>query len=261
MFGALAITALTAVPFARLGEEFMPPLDEGDLLYMPTTLPGISITEAKQVLQQTNAIIAQFPEVHRIFGKAGRAETATDPAPLSMIESVIVLHRDKRRWRSRPVPRWYSNWVPEALKAPLRWFWPEEIRWTNRDLVRALDEAIRFPGLTNAWTMPIKTRLDMLATGIKTPVGIKLLGADLEELGSVATEVEAALRNLPGTASVIAERVTGGHYLDFEVDRAAAGPLRANCRRRPRCHSVGDRRHECIDDRRGTRALPDQRAL
>ena len=220
--GAVVLTAVSAVPFTRLGEEFMPPLDEGDLLYMPTTLPGISITEAKQVLQQTNAIIAEFPEVRRTFGKVGRAETATDPAPLSMIETVVMLHRDKSKWRTKTVERWYSAWLPDAAKGPFRWLWPEDVRWTTEDLVTALDDAIRFPGLTNAWTMPIKTRLDMLATGIKTPVGIKLLGAELDELGQVATEIESVLRTLPGTASVLAERVTGGHYVDFEVDRAAA---------------------------------------
>ena len=220
--GAVLLVALTAAPFARLGEEFMPPLDEGDLLYMPTTLPGISVTEAKHVLQKTNAIIRQFPEVQRVFGKIGRAETATDPAPLSMIETIVMLHRDRERWRTKQIPRWYSSWVPDALKPPLRGIWPEQVRWTTQDLVNALNGAIRFPGLTNAWTMPIKTRLDMLATGIKTPVGIKLLGADLDQLADVATEVEAVLRDVPGTASVLAERVTGGRYLDFEVDRAQA---------------------------------------
>ena len=219
---AIAITGLTVVPFSHLGEEFMPPLDEGDLLYMPTTLPGLSITEAKRILQQTDAIIRQFPEVRRVFGKVGRAETATDPAPLSMIETVILLHRDKTRWRKKAVERWYSSWLPDPLKVPFRWVWPEEATWTSTDLIQALDRAIRFPGLTNAWTMPIKTRLDMLATGIKTPVGIKLLGDDLDQLADVATEIEAVLRDLPGTASVLAERVTGGHYIDFEVDRRAA---------------------------------------
>ncbi len=219
---AVLIVGLTVVPLSKLGWEFMPPLDEGDVLYMPTTLPGISITEAKQVLQQTDRIIADFPEVHSVFGKVGRAETATDPAPLSMIETVIVLHRDKSRWRTKSVERWYSGWLPAPLRAPLRWVWPEQVTWTTQDLVRELDRSIRFPGLTNAWTMPIKTRIDMLATGIKTPVGIKLLGDDLDELASVATEVEAVLRELPGTASVVAERVTGGRYIDFEVDRQEA---------------------------------------
>lgn len=222
VIGAISVTAFTLVPYSQLGEEFMPPLEEGDLLYMPTTLPGISITEAKQVLQQTDAIISQFPEVRRVFGKVGRAETATDPAPLSMIETVIMLHRDRSHWRTKPVQRWYSRWVPEALKGPFRWLWPEEVRWSMPDLVRALDQAVRFPGLTNAWTMPIKTRLDMLATGIKTPVGIKLLGDDLQELAAVATEIETVLRELPGTSSVLAERVTGGRYVDFEVDRRQA---------------------------------------
>ena len=222
MVAAVAVTLLSVLPIMQLGEEFMPPLDEGDLLYMPTTLPGISITEAKDVLQRTNALIAQFPEVERVFGKVGRAETATDPAPLSMIETVILLDRDKAKWRKRHVERWYSSWAPDVVKPVLGRLWPEHATWTTQDLVRALDRAIQFPGLTNAWTMPIKTRLDMLATGIKTPVGIKLLGDDLDELARVATQIEAVLRDLPGTASVIAERVTGGHYLDFEVDRREA---------------------------------------
>jgi Cu(I)/Ag(I) efflux system membrane protein CusA/SilA len=188
---ALGALAATAYPATRLGSEFMPPLDEGDILYMPSTLPGVSITKAREILQQTDRMILEIPEVEQVFGKVGRAETATDPAPLSMIETVIVLK-----------PR--EQWRPGL---------------TSRDLVRELDQKVRLPGLTNVWTMPIKTRIDMLATGIRTPVGIKLSGEKLEVLDGLAKRVESLLRDVPGTASVFAERVVGGNYLDFEIDR------------------------------------------
>ena len=189
--GAILVLAATFPAYRQLGSEFMPPLDEGDLLYMPTTLPGISITKARELLQQTDRIIRQFPEVHRVFGKIGRAETATDPAPLSMIETTIML---------KPPEEWRPGMTIEKL-------------------VSEMDRAVRIPGLTNAWTMPIKTRIDMLSTGIKTPVGIKIAGPDLEQLQRLGEEVEAILRNEPGTLSVYAERVVGGNYLDFEIDR------------------------------------------
>jgi Cu(I)/Ag(I) efflux system membrane protein CusA/SilA len=191
---AIIVLAVTYIPWKRIGSEFMPPLNEGDLLYMPTTLPGISITKAKQLLQQTDRIIASFPEVHHVFGKIGRAETATDPAPLSMIETTITL-KPENEWR-------------EGM--------------TIQKLVEELDQAIRFPGLTNAWTMPIKTRVDMLSTGIKTPVGIKLMGEDLQVLSDVGEKVEAVLREVPGTLSVYAERVTGGNFLDYRIKRQEA---------------------------------------
>ena len=181
-------------PLEKIGSEFMPPLYEGDLLYMPTTLPGISVTKARELLQQTDKIIRTFPEVHHVFGKIGRAETATDPAPLSMIETTIML---------KPESGWRPGMTPEKL-------------------VDALNEAIRFPGLTNAWTMPIKTRIDMLSTGIKTPVGIKVAGDNLETLQRLGKQIEDVVRNLPGTLSVFAERVVGGNYLDFEIDREEA---------------------------------------
>jgi len=184
----------TYVPFPQIGSEFMPPLWEGDMLYMPTTLPGVSPQEAKEILQRTDRILASFPEVERVFGKVGRAETATDPAPLSMLETTIIL---------KPEDEWRDG--------------------VDRDsLTRAFDAAIRFPGLTNAWTMPIKTRIDMLATGIKTPVGIKIAGEDLEVLERLGREVEAAVAALPGTRSAYAERVMGGSFLDVTVDRFAA---------------------------------------
>jgi len=184
----------TYVPFPQIGSEFMPPLWEGDMLYMPTTLPGVSPREAGEILQRTDRILASFPEVERVFGKVGRAETATDPAPLSMIETTIIL---------KPEDEWRDG--------------------VDRDsLTRAFDAAIQFPGLTNAWTMPIKTRIDMLATGIKTPVGVKIAGEDLETLERLGQEVERAVAALPGTRSAYAERVMGGSFLDIEVDRFAA---------------------------------------
>ncbi len=181
-------------PLHHLGSEFMPPLWEGDLLYMPTTFPGISITTAKELLQQTDRILRQFPEVETVFGKVGRADTATDPAPLSMIETTIVL-KDPSEWRPG---------------------------LTKEALIEEMDRAVKFPGVTNAWTMPIKTRIDMLSTGIKTPVGIKIAGPDLNELQRLGKDIETAVKDLPGTLSVYAERVMGGKYLDIDIDRAAA---------------------------------------
>ncbi len=186
--------AVTVYPFLHLGSEFMPNLDEGDLLYMPTTMPGLSITGAKNVLQQTDRIIRTFPEVEYVFGKAGRAETATDPAPLSMLETTIRL-KDRKYWR-------------KGL--------------TTEGLIREMDNAVKFPGLANSWGFPIKIRIDMLSTGIKTPVGLKILGPDLDVLNRLAVEAEAILKSVPGTTSAFAERVTGGYYLDFDIKRREA---------------------------------------
>jgi len=194
IFLAVIVLAVSYIPWKRMGSEFMPPLNEGDILYMPTTLPGISVTKAKELLQQTDRIIATLPEVHHVFGKIGRAETATDPAPLSMIETTITL---------KPESEWREGMTMERL-------------------VDELDKAIQFPGLTNAWTMPIKTRIDMLSTGIKTPVGIKLMGENLQVLSDLGEEVEAVMREVPGTLSVYAERVTGGNFLDFRIKREEA---------------------------------------
>ena len=187
----LAILAGSIAAYRQLGSEFMPPLWEGDLLYMPTTLPGVSIAKARELVQQTNKIIMTFPEVEHVFGKAGRADTATDPAPLSMIESTITL---------KPRDQWRPGMTPERL-------------------VGELQEAVNVPGLTNAWTMPIKTRLDMLATGIQTPVGIKIAGPDLEVLEGLGKRIERVVREVPGTLSAYAERVMGGNYLDINIDR------------------------------------------
>lgn len=191
---AIIIVALTVVPFSKLGSEFMPPLYEGDLLYMPTTMPGVSITKAKELLQQTDKIIRSFPEVERVFGKAGRAETATDPAGLDMLETVIQL---------KPQNEWRKGMTPEKL-------------------INELDAAIKFPGLTNSWTMPIKTRTDMLSTGIKTPIGVKISGANLDTLQMIGAQVEAALRTVPHTVSAFAERAVGGNYLDINIKRNEA---------------------------------------
>ncbi len=191
---AVLIVMLTIIPLQKLGTEFMPPLNEGDILYMPTTLPGISITKAKELLQQTDKIIRKFPEVHHVFGKIGRAETATDPAPLSMIETTIML---------KPEDQWRSG-------------------MTVKKLIDEMNAAIQFPGLTNAWTMPIKTRNDMLSTGIKTPVGIKIAGDDLNTLQKLGEQIESVVSGIPGTLSVFSERVVGGNYLDFEIDRKEA---------------------------------------
>ncbi len=220
---ALLLVCSIWYPLSRMGSEFMPPLYEGDLLYMPTTLPGISVTKAKEVLQQTDRIIASFPEVERTFGKVGRAETATDPAPLSMLETTIML-KPEDQWRKVPTERFYTGWSDtwDWLKAPLRIVLPEEKTISVEELTDELNSAIQFPGLTNAWTMPIKTRIDMLSTGIKTPVGIKLMGDDLQTLSDLGEQIEALVRTLPGTLTAFSERVVGGNYLDFTIDRAAA---------------------------------------
>jgi Cu(I)/Ag(I) efflux system membrane protein CusA/SilA len=220
--GIAVLIVLSAVPaYMKLGSEFMPPLNEGDMLYMPTILPGISITEAGRVLQVQDEVIARFPEVERVFGKVGRAETSTDPAPLSMVETTILL-RDEEHWRSVPRDRWYSGWMPGWMKPPFRWLWPEERPMSWDELVAELDAAMQIPGWTNSWTMPIKTRIDMLTTGIKTPVGIKIYGRDLEVIQELGREIEAVMRRVPETRSVYSERVTGGYFIDFTPNRRQA---------------------------------------
>ncbi|MGZ5577321.1 MAG: efflux RND transporter permease subunit, partial [Methylobacter sp.] len=192
---AALLMASTLYPLSNIGSEFMPPLYEGDLLYMPTTFPGISITKAKEVLQQTDKILKTFPEVQQVFGKIGRAETATDAAPLMMVETTVQL---------KPQTQW-----PDPDK-------------TTRQLMDEMDKAIHFPGLANAWTMPIKNRIDMLSTGIKTPVGVKVSGPDLKILQSLALQIEQAMKTLPETLSAYADRAVGGYFLDFDINREAA---------------------------------------
>ncbi|HET9532350.1 MAG TPA: efflux RND transporter permease subunit, partial [Blastocatellia bacterium] len=214
---AVLIVALTVPVYFKLGSEFMPPLDEGVLLYMPTTMPGISVTEAGRLLQVQDKIIKSFPEVDRVFGKAGRAETATDPAPFSMMETVVVL-KPHTEWPRQP--RWYSSWAPDWLASVLRRAWPDHK--SKQDLIYGpggLNEAMQIPGVVNAWTMPIKARVDMLTTGIRTPVGIKVLGSDLNKIQEIGQHIEMALKDVPGTTSVFAERTAGGYFLDFEFKR------------------------------------------
>jgi Cu(I)/Ag(I) efflux system membrane protein CusA/SilA len=191
---AVGILVLTYIPYSRLGSEFIPPLNEGDLLYMPSLLPGVSVTAARAVAQQTNQLIMSFPEVKHALAKVGRARTPLDPAPLTMLETTIIL---------KPEEEWREGMTIERL-------------------ADEMDRAIKFPGVTNAWTMPIKTRIDMLSTGIKTPVGIKLVGPKLDVLQELGEKIEPAVRELPGTRSVYAERVAGGYYLDFVVKRKEA---------------------------------------
>jgi len=187
-----ALLVVSTIPiYFRLGSEFMPPLNEGSLLYMPTTLPGISVTEAQKLLQKQDKILKSFPEVERVFGKAGRMESSTDPAPFSMMETVVVLKPEKQ-WRKG---------------------------MNNEKLVNEMDQALRIPGTTNAWTMPIKNRIDMLTTGVRTPVGIKILGADLKTIEGIGTHLEMILKDVPGTRSVYAERAAGGYFLDFNLKR------------------------------------------
>jgi copper/silver efflux system protein len=202
---AALILALTYFPFSRLGSEFMPPLYEGDLLYMPTTFPGISPTKARELIQQTDKIIKTFGEVHHVFGKIGRAETATDPAPFDMVETTIML-KDEKEWPKVDIKDDQGRIIAHR-------------RRTSDELVTAMNAALQIPGLNNTWTMPIKTRIDMLATGIKTPVGVKVAGANLAELERVASEVEAVIRQVPNTSSVFAERVMGGNYIEFNINR------------------------------------------
>src|SRR5690606_32034381 len=189
---ALLILAASYYPASRLGSEFMPTLNEGTLLYMPATLPGLSVTKAAEIMQMQNRIIKSFPEVASVLGKAGRANTATDPAPLEMFETVINL---------KPESEWREGMTVDKL-------------------IAEMDRALSFPGVANSWTMPIKARTDMLATGIRTPVGIKVFGRDLAQMETLARQIEAAVRKVPGTTSAYAERLTGGYYLDVEPDRA-----------------------------------------
>lgn len=212
--GALTMIAITIPVFQKLGSEFMPPLDEGALLYMPSTMPGISITEAQKLLQVTDRIIKQFPEVDRVMGKAGRAETSTDPAPLSMLETVITL-RPRAEWRR--VNTWYSSWAPEWFKVILRHVTPDHI--SQEQLITELNNALRLPGLANGWTMPIKGRNDMLSTGIRTPIGLKISGSDVGVIEELGTQIESILPSVRGTRSVFAERTGSGYFLDIEWDR------------------------------------------
>ncbi|HKZ17660.1 MAG TPA: CusA/CzcA family heavy metal efflux RND transporter, partial [Geobacteraceae bacterium] len=211
---ALAMIILTVPVFMKLGSEFMPPLDEGSMLYMPTTMPGISITEAQKLLQVTDRIIKSFPEVDRVLGKAGRAETSTDPAPLSMLETVVTL-KPVSEWRKKDT--WYTSWAPEWAKEVLRHVTPDHI--SREELVAQMNDALKLPGLSNAWTMPVKGRIDMLTTGIRTPVGLKISGADLVTIEDIGARVESLLKSVKGARNVFAERTGGGYFLDIDWNR------------------------------------------
>ena len=214
--GIAILLIATAVPvYFQLGSEFMPPLNEGTILYMPTTLPGISVTEAQRILEYQDRLIKSFPEVDRVFGKAGRAETSTDPAPFSMMETTVLL-KPKSEWRRKE--QWYSNWSPEWLQnLVFRRIWPDRISWD--ELISQLDTRLQIPGVTNAWTMPIRARIDMLTTGVRTPVGIKVFGPDLAVIEKIGIQLESVMKDIPGTRSVYSERVAGGYFVDFDLKR------------------------------------------
>jgi Cu(I)/Ag(I) efflux system membrane protein CusA/SilA len=212
--GALVIMAVTLPFFFTLGKEFMPMLNEGSILYMPTTLPGISVTEASKLLQLQDKIIKSFPEVVSVFGKTGRAATSTDPAPYSMMETTVLL-KPQAEWRKKE--RWYSKIVPGFLKGPFETFWPEHRTWD--ELITEMDAALKIPGQVNAWTMPIKGRIDMLTTGVRTPVGIKIYGDSLKEIEKIGKQIEMLLTQVKGTRSVFAERTAGGYFVDFNIMR------------------------------------------
>ena len=217
VIGGAVVLVLATIPlFLKIGSEFMPSVDEGSLLYMPTTMPGISIAESQKLLQVTDRIIKGFPEVDHVLGKTGRADTATDPAPLSMLETVVVL-KPQSKWRKTQT--WYSSWAPNWLLPALSHITADHI--SEQQLVAEMDQALRIPGLSNSWTMPIRGRIDMLSTGIRTPVGLKIQGGDLTQIQQVGQQLEQVLSTVPGTRSVFAERTGNGYFLDVVWDRDA----------------------------------------
>ncbi len=217
LLAAVLLMVVTVPVFQKLGSEFMPPLNEGTLLYMPTALPGMSVTEARRVLNIQNRILMKFPEVEHVFGKAGRAETSTDPAPLSMMETTITL-RPKSEWRHKPVV--YPAWLPALLHDFFQKIHPDRAM-TMDELTDEMDKQLQLPGIPNIWTMPIKNRIDMLSTGIRTPVGVKVLGSDLKVIQKVGENLEQILKTVPGTRNAFSERVSGGYFIDFDLKRDA----------------------------------------
>ncbi len=218
---ALVALAATLPAFLRLGSEFMPPLNEGTILYMPSALPGLSVTPAGQILHIQDKLLRQFPEVHSVFGKIGRVESPTDPAPIMMVETLVEL-KPESQWRKVRQDRWYSRWAPEPLKKLLRPIWPEERAMTYDELVDSMDAQMRFPGMPNVWWMPIQTRTEMLATGFRSVLGLKIFGPDLQVIEQIGKEIEAAIAMVPGTRSVLSERTTGGYFIDFKIQRQEA---------------------------------------
>ena len=212
--GLAALLMASTVPvYLHLGSEFMPPLNEGSILYMPTALPGMAVSEAQRLLQIQDKVLKGFPEVESVFGKAGRAETSTDPAPFSMVETTVVLKPPKEWPRKK---RWYS-WMPELLQKPFRRVWNDEK--SMDELIEQMDEQLHFPGIPNIWTMPIKNRIDMLSTGVRTPIGIKVFGPDVKEIEKIGSQIEQLLHGVRGTRNVYAERVAGGYFVDFDLKR------------------------------------------
>lgn len=214
--GAITAVVLTIPMFWTLSSEFMPPLEEGSLLYMPTTMPGVSIEESQRVLQMSNRILKTFPEVDHVLGKAGRSDSATDPAPLSMLETIIIL-KHQSEWRKRAT--WYSTWAPNVLLPLLRRFTPDHIN--EQELIAEMNNALKIPGFSNAWTMPIRGRIEMLATGIQTPIGLKIQGNDLNKIQEIGHQAEQVLKSVPGTRGVFSERTGDGYFLDVVWDRGA----------------------------------------
>jgi Cu(I)/Ag(I) efflux system membrane protein CusA/SilA len=210
---AALIVATTVPVYLKLGHEFMPPLNEGAILYMPTTLPGMSVTEAQRVMEIEDRALKSFPEVVRVWGKAGRAETSTDPAPFSMMETTVIL-KPKDQWRHKE--RFFSGW-PGPFRSVLGQIWPEHFSW--EELIGEMDSTLQIPGNVNAWTMPIKGRIDMLTTGVRTPIGIKVFGADLVQIQKIGEQLEGIMHQIPGTRSVYAERASGGYFVDFVPKR------------------------------------------
>ena len=217
--GVFAIVSAVALS-RKIGHEFMPALNEGDVLYMPITFPNISIEEAKRQLQIQDRVLKSFPEVETVWGKVGRAETPTDPAPLTMVETTVRL-KPQEQWRRTMTPRWYSSWAPDPLKGLFRPIWPEDRPKSWDELTAEMNRQLQLPGWTNAWTMPIKTRVDMLTTGIRTPSGIKIFGTDLNEIEKTGIALERLLTPIAGTRSVLYERNLGGLYLDIVPNRDA----------------------------------------
>ncbi len=216
ILGAVALVVLTIPLFWKIGSEFLPPLEEGSLLYMPTTMPGVSIAEAQRLLQITDSVLKSFPEVDHVLGKTGRADTATDPAPLSMLETIVVL-KPHSEWRRTHT--WYSSWAPNWMLPGLRHITPDHI--SEAELISQMNEALKIPGLSNYWTMPIRGRIEMLTTGIRTPVGLKIQGGDVDQIQQIGRQVESLLAAVPGTRNVFAERTGDGYFLDVTWDRKA----------------------------------------
>ncbi|UCF38303.1 MAG: efflux RND transporter permease subunit, partial [Acidobacteriota bacterium] len=217
-----ALMVVSTIPiYQRLGSEFMPPLNEGSILFMPSAPPGLPVTEAARILQTQDKLLMQFPEVERVFGKIGRAETPTDPAPLSMAETVVLL-KPQDEWRKVTEERWHSGRAPEFLKVWLDRFWPKERSMSWEELIQEMDAALKLPGMANIWWMPVQTRTEMLSSGMRSNLGIKVFGPDLNGINQLASELESVLKELEGTRTVFSDRITGGYYLDFEVRRDQA---------------------------------------